>query len=523
MSQRLLFPLQMALILAAAGCVLSSATYAQDWPSRAGGQTRNAAREQSRVPVEFEINNEGKGKNTKWIADVGMGVGSEPAIANGLVWVGGSNRTPRDPNFTEDAGVLFCFRERDGKFLYQHSSRRREEGRNHDSPGYGIASTPWIEEDKLYFCTNRCETACLDIKPLIDGTGTPTEVWKVDMVEKYGVFPGVAHIASRHLHCSPFVWGDFVYVNTTHSVRPYLRDELKERAEPAPSLVCFNRHSGELQWSDNSPGNQVLGPQWNNPTVIRAGGRDQVVMGQGDGWVRSFDCRTGKLIWKFDMNEKLARLKLGEDWQFEGHLRQAIAEPVLYNERLFLVGGFEYEFGASTGRVCCIDPSKTGDISDELMSKENSRSPNPNSGLIWEFRGSPSGADGWKADQENPNVMHSSFGSAAVAKGFVVVTDLNGCVHCLDEKSGNRLWSYDTLGAIWGSPLIMGDQIIASNEEGSIFSIPLSKTLDKGKVRQNDTCQMLQSSPVFANDSFYFSSYSRLFAIAASDPNLENK
>ncbi len=353
--------------------------------------------------------------------------------------VGGSNRRPRDPEFTEDAGILFCFRESDGTLLYQHVSPRRKEGRNFDWPSYGIASTPWIEEDKLYFCTNRCEIVCLDIKPLIDGTGLPNEVWKVDMVEKFGVFPGATHIASRHLHCSPAVWQDFVYVNTTHSVRQHQQKDLPKGEPAAPSLICFNRHTGDVQWSDNSPGNQVLGPQWNNPTVIRAGGKDQVVMGQGDGWVRSFDCKSGELIWKFDMNEKSARLEFGEEWQFNGYLRQAIAEPVFYEERLFLVGGAEYEFGSSTGRVCCIDPSKTGDISVELLTEDKKISANPESGLVWEFTGSASGNDGWKADSKNPNVMHSSLGVVSIANGLAIVADLHGMFTAWTRKQASGI------------------------------------------------------------------------------------
>ena len=429
--------------------------------------------------------------------------------------VGGSNRRPRDPEFTEDAGILFCFRESDGTLLYQHVSPRRDEGRYFDWPSYGIASTPWIEEDKLYFCTNRCEIVCLDIKPLIDGTGLPNEVWKVDMVEKFGVFPGASHIASRHLHCSPAVWQDFVYVNTTHSVRQHQQKDLPKGEPAAPSLICFNRHTGDVQWSDNSPGNQVLGPQWNNPTVIRAGGKDQVVMGQGDGWVRSFDCKSGELIWKFDMNEKSARLEFGEEWQFNGYLRQAIAEPVFYEERLFLVGGTEYEFGSSTGRVCCIDPSKTGDISVELLTEDKKISANPESGLVWEFTGSASGNDGWKADSKNPNVMHSSLGSVAIANGLAIVADLHGSVHCLDEKTGERHWSYKTYAAIWGSPLIMGDTISVLDEDGVVYSIPLNSTLMTDEIHMHETAQMLQSSISFANDNFYISSFSKLLVVPA--------
>jgi outer membrane protein assembly factor BamB len=501
---------------------LTAPLFAQDWPSRNRGRDHNAAIDVDKEPGEFKI---GSGKEDssgiKWSVNIGHGFESEPAIANGLVWIGGNNDSPRDPTLIDDAGVLFCFRESDGKFLYQHVSPRRTEGREYDWPGYGITSTPFIEKDRLYFCTNRCEIVCLDIKALNDGMGAVHEVWKVDMVDTFGVRPGVAHIGSRHLHCSPVVWGDYVYVNTTHTVRSYQQPNETANGRPAPSLICFNRHTGAVVWSDNSPGDYVLGQQWNNPTVIHAGGRDQVIMGQGDGWVRSFDCQTGALIWKFDMNFKYERLEHGEAWGDDRILRQAIAEPVFHNDRLFLVAGTEFEFGSATGRLCCIDPSKTGDISADHFGESKVINDNPNSGLVWEFAGSKTGRFGHDADMDNPNVMHSSFGSVAIKNGLVVAVDFNGSVHCLDEKSGQRYWTFNTHSRLLGSPLILGKQIIVGDEDCLLHSIPLDKQLDKNQCKTYESNSFHHTAPVYANDTLYISSLKKLYAIPCKD--LEQK
>ena len=352
---------------------------AQEWPSRGGANHHNPVVDVNKKLTQFSSRQEAEAQ--KWSAYTGMSLDSEPAISDGLVWVGGNNRKPRDPDYTDDAGVLLCFRESDGEFLYQYASPRHPDGRNVDWPSCGITSTPYIEGERLYFCTNRCETVCLDIGPLIHGTGMPTEVWKVDMRAEFGVFPGAAHIGCRHQHCSPAVWGDYVYVNTTHTVHAFQLDDLDKDTEPPPSLICFHKKTGEVKWMDNSSGNLSLNPQWNNPTVIQAGGRNQVVMGQGDGWVRSFDCDTGALIWKFDINEKSARLKFGEEGPYDPFLRSVLAEPVFHNGRLFFSAGGDYEFGSVTGRLCCIDPSKTGDLSSELLSEDGEISANPDTGI----------------------------------------------------------------------------------------------------------------------------------------------
>ena len=491
---------------------------AQDWESRGGGVDHNPVVPVSQIPADLKRDRKGNLNIVKWSSAIGMGLGSEPSIANGLVWVGGNNSQARDPKITGDAGILFCFRESDGKFLYQHVSPRRKEGRELDWPSYGIASTPYVDDDLIYFCTNRCETVCLNIRPLIDGTGVPTEVWKVDMHEEFDVIPGVAHIGSRHLHCSPAVWGGCVYVNTTHTVRSYQKRAVESGGgKPAPSLICFDKFTGKVKWSDNTPGNSVLGPQWNNPTVLRAGGRDQVVMGQGDGWIRSFDCLSGELIWEFDINEKSAQLRFNAADSPRGWLRQAISEPVFKNGRLYLLGGYEYEFGSGTGRLCCVDPSKTGDISSELLAAGNKIVDNPNSGLIWEFAGAPTGPKGRDADDENPNVMHQSSGSVAVHKGLVIAADNFGSVHCLDEKTGKRNWSYETSSGIFGSPLILGETIVVANEDGDVLTIPLSNKLDEAEIGIDWSTLMIQTSPIFANGTLYLTSYNKIFAIPCVD------
>ena len=331
--------------------------------------------------------------------------------------------------------------------------------------------------------------------------------------------PGVAHIGSRQLHCSPAVWGDYIYVNTTHTARPFsAKSPATNDSKAPPSLICFNKKNGTVKWTDNTPGNSVLGPQWGNPTVVQAGGRNQVVIGQGDGWVRSFDCLSGELIWKFDINEKADRInhrnKIGA---LAMYLGQVISEPVFKNGRLFFARGYEYEFGRCTGRLCCIDPAKTGDLSSELLSANDEVSANPNSGLIWEFKGSLSGPEGAKADEGNPNVMHRSSGSVAVHNGFVIAADGAGSIHCLDEKSGKQHWSYETPAGIYGSPLIMGDTVLVVDEDGTVSRIKLANKMDKSEIETNRTHFFIQTSPIYANGTFYFTSYSKFIAVPARD------
>ena len=68
-----------------------------------------------------------------------------------------------------DLGCLICFNEADGKFLWQHSSEKLPTGRVHDWPLQGIISVPCVQEDRMWFVTNRGEVVCLDTEGFRDG------------------------------------------------------------------------------------------------------------------------------------------------------------------------------------------------------------------------------------------------------------------------------------------------------------------------------------------------------------------
>ena len=73
-------------------------------------------------------------------------------------------------------------------------------------------------------------------------------------------------------------WGKYLFVDTGNGV-----DEahLNIPAPKAPSHVCFDKNTGKVLWTDNSPGINVLHGQWSSPCVFEAGGQEQVVFGRG--------------------------------------------------------------------------------------------------------------------------------------------------------------------------------------------------------------------------------------------------
>ena len=529
-----------ALALTVAVICGSIKCFAADWPQFGRDGTRNAVSPERRPPMFWELGKRsetnsrqrilGSSRNVKWSAQLGSFTYGDPVVADGLIWVGTNNHwTAQDK---VDASLLSCFRESDGALLYQYVSPRLPQGRTLDWERRSLSCSPLIDRDRLWFVTNRAEVVCLDIGPIHRGKGEPTVVWKVDLIEKFGVFPRGASMGYTH-SCSVAGHKDLLYVITGNGVG----EKFKQVEKPeAPSLICFQRDTGDAVWQDRSPGENILDGQWSSPTIVELDGVVQCVAAQGDGWVRSFDALSGKPIWQFDMNYKEGR------WAFERTTRyNVLGSPVLADKRIYIATGVQPEQGERPGRLVCLDPSRCGDISSELaidrdgnvlpqrriqaVEKERGEKSiqNPNTGLVWEFTG---------AGQKFEEVMHTTMCNVVVHQGLVIAPDEVGVVHCLDAKTGRHYWAYDLLASVWGSPLIVGDKVYVADIDGVVSIFGLSADPDVAQRRLNGASRPLRQithdstincSPLFANGVLYLATLNELIAIAADkdEPDLK--
>src|SRR5438045_9315961 len=111
------------------------------------------------IPYSFDPKT---GKNVKWSAQLGTETHSTPIVAGGRIYIGTNNGNPRDPKHQGDRGVLMCFEEKSGKFLWQLVVPKREEDPYFDWPKSGIASTVTVEGALVYLFNNRGEVLCLN-------------------------------------------------------------------------------------------------------------------------------------------------------------------------------------------------------------------------------------------------------------------------------------------------------------------------------------------------------------------------
>ncbi len=505
-----------------------------DWPQWGGSASRNNTPEGRNIPVEWDVES---GKNILWSMSLGSETYGNPVVANGKVYVGtnnGSGYIERYPSEV-DLGCLICFDEKTGEFLWQHSNPKLPTGRVHDWPHQGICCSPFVDGERAWYVSSRGQVVCLDTEGFRDGqndspyvgeelTGETEAdiVWAVDMMKDLKV--------SQHNMCSCSVTsiGNLLFVITGNGVD---ESHITIPAERAPSFICMDRDSGEILWTDGSPGTNVLHGQWSSPAYGVFDGVAQVIMGGGDGYLYGFaaEGKDGKadLLWKFDCNPKDSIYLLGGR-ATRNHL---IATPVVHDGLVYIGVGEDPEHGEGQGHLWCIDPTRRGDVSPTLVyNSSDPKTPiahkrlqalvekdgdfereNPNSAAVWHYVG---------ADvEEFETTMHRTCGTVAIKDGLLFVADFSGLVHCLDVKTGKPHWTYDMFAASWASPLIVEDKVYIGDEDGDISIFKLSAEYDM--IAEINMGSSVYTTPVIANDTMFIANRNRIFAIregAQSEP-----
>ena len=353
------------------GCIASMAAWghAADSPQWGGSAAHNHVSQEKNIPTEWNVGQfeektgrwlRDSAKNVRWVARLGSQTYGTPVVSGGKVFCATNNGAGWLKRFppTDDLGCLLCFQESDGKFGWQLSREKLAAGRALDWPQVGICCSPLVEDKRCWLVTNRCEVVCLDTECVAD-RNEANLLWCFDMIRELGVVP---HNMSS---CSVTAAGDLLLVNTGNGV-----DESHQKVPnpAAPSFIALDKTTGKLVWSDRSPGENILHGQWSSPAYGTLGGVPQAVFVGGDGWVYSFSLTPPgggqpELLWKFDCNPKTSVWKEGG----QGDRGTVIATPVLRDDRVFIATGEDPEFGEAPGHLWCIDATRRGDVSPELV------------------------------------------------------------------------------------------------------------------------------------------------------------
>lgn len=450
-----------------------------DWLMWGGMPDRNMVSLETGIPHEWDIKT---GKNIKWKAALGSQTYGNPVISSGKVLVGTNNTGEHRKGITGDKGVVLCLDEDSGKLLWQATHDKLPTGRVNDWPEQGICSSPFVQDGRAYYVSNRAEVVCADLAGMSNGNDGPYQeekyaesmdgdfLWVYDMINEVGAFPH--NLAT----CSPVGYEDLIFVGTSNGVD---EGHINVPVPDAPDLIALDKATGRRVWELNVTEGKILHGQWSSPALGTLGGKVQLVFGAGNGWCYAVEPKSGKVIWKFDLNPPDSKWVLGG----RGTRNNIIATPVIHDDKVFVSVGQDPEHGEGIGHFYCIDGTKSGDVTQ--------------TGRVWHVGGED---------------FHRTLSTCAIMDGLVYNADLSGYLYAFDVKTGRQVWKHDMLSAVWGSPYGVDGKVMIGNEGGEVLVFKHGGT--KELLATHDMGGSVYTTPVVANGTLYITSRNTLYAIS---------
>ncbi len=482
----------------------------QDWPMWGRDLTRNMVSKEKGLPDMFVPGQFVKGtekidlkttKNIKWVAKLGSQSYGNPTVANGRVYIGTNNDTPRDPRFSGDRSCVYCLDEKNGELIWQLNIPKLGTGKVSDWEFLGICSSPCVEGNRVYLVTNRCEVMCLDVNGMANGNDGPFKdegqymagpnkpkmevketdadiIWLTNMIDECGVFPH--NITSS----SVMVVGDRVWTATSNGVD---YGHVETPAPNAPCLICVDKKTGKLLGEESSGLSQrIFHSNWVSPALLKTKDTELVIFGGPDGVVYAFDPKPVKdddfnvlkLAWKYDCNPPEYRKREGKLIKYATRKgpSEVLGTPIVYDGRVYALIGQDPEHGEGVGNLCCIDSKGK---------------------KVWEYRD-----------------IKRSLSTMSIHNDLLFAADYSGFLRCIDAKTGKEYWVHDTSSHIWGSTLVADGKVYVGTEDGFLIALPANPEYDKAKVQEIDFFTPIYSSPIVANGTLYMATHTHLFAIA---------
>jgi outer membrane protein assembly factor BamB len=518
-------------LLVAAACFWGGA-HAGDQPQWGQAWSRNQVSAERPLAASFDPVS---GTNIKWSAELGTETHSSPVISGGRVFIGTNNGHPRDSRQEGDRGVLMCFDEATGRFLWQLAVPKRIEDIYFDWPTSGISSPATVEGDRVYLVSNRGEALCLDARGMANGNDGPYKmegahmdpklVWlaasnaplpaaeqklcdspsfqpgpqDADILWLFEMSTGAGIWSHDAAHSSILIHGNYLYLNTGTGVD---NTHKKIRAPDAPSLIVLDKRTGRLVARDNeqiSP--NIFHSTWSAPSLAEVNGRPLVFFAGGNGVVYAFETvpergaepgadptagadgapRSLRKVWQFDFDPEAPKTNVH---RYNTNRRESPSDifgmPVFHENRIYVAGGGDIWWGKNEAWLKCIDATRTGDIT--------------RSGLLWSY----------------PLRQHV-MGTPAVSNGLVFIADCAGTMHCVEARTGQPLWTHPLEGEVWSSPFVADGKVYLGTRSGWYFVFAANR--EKKLLSQIELGSPVSATTCAANGVLYVATMNRLYAI----------
>lgn len=476
--------------------------FGADQPQWGSAWERNMVSDEVHLPSKFNLDS---GRHVKWMAELGTESHSTPVVSGGKVFIGTNNGRPKNADHQGDRGVLICFDEETGAFLWQLIVPKRDEDPYFDWPLSGISSPATVDGDRVYIVSNRGEVMCLDAQGLRNGNDGPFQnearhmtpegrepgevattdadiLWIFDLTQQAGIW---SHDAA---HSSILVHGDHLYLNTGTGVDNTHR---RIRTPDAPSLVVLDKRTGAyLGREGEGNASLIFHCTWSAPSMGRIDGDPLLFFAGGDGILYGYELlpqggeRAGistlERKWRFDLDPLAPK----EDvHRYHKNTRvgpsNVFGMPVFKDQRIYVAGGGDLWWGKSEAWVQCIQIKKEGERIE--------------GDLIWKY-------------PLNRHVMSTP----AVYKGLVFIADCGRTVHCIDEVNGQVLWTHETGSSFWASPYVADGKVYIGSRAGEFFVFEAAAK--KNLIFEHKFDEPISATVTAANGVLYVGTMSRLFA-----------
>jgi outer membrane protein assembly factor BamB len=378
----------------------ASAVSGANWPAWRGPLGTGVTAEKN-LPRRWSTN-----QNVRWRAPLPDRGNSTPIVWGDRVFitqaVGKENRR-----------ALMCFARRDGKLLWQAGVTWTEQEPSHDD-NPPCAPSPVTDGRRVIAWFGSAGVFCHDF--------AGRELWRRDLGRQKHMWGyGSSPVLHRDLCLLNFGPGDrsFLIALEKKTGRTIWQVDVK----PIDAAKKWRDFGGPQEHGDKpgSPAVSDLAGSWSTPLVLRAAGREELIVPLPLRLL-ALDPKSGRELWRC------------EGLNIANH-----ASPVFGEGVLFMHGsGF-------TNVALALTPGGHGDVTATHR--------------LWE---------NW------PSLSHARLGSGVIHQGHLYVVTMAGFAQCLDLKSGKLIWDERLKGSgarngSWSSLLLAGDRLYVPNKNADVF------------------------------------------------------
>ncbi len=291
-----------------------------------------------------------------------------------------------------------------------------------------------------------------------NGHASPTPIIDGDRIYVHFGYQGTACVGRN----AKVLWTNRdLYFNPTHGNggTPVLVDGLLVftcDGGKDPSIVALDAESGELVWQTPRPVSAKKTFSFCTPTVIEVGGEKQIIA-PGSDCVLALDPKTGDTIW---------------DVRYDGY--SVIPKPVFHNGLVFISTSFDHS------DILAIRPTGKGLVTDTHVQ--------------------------WQHDKIGPKTP-----SMIAYQGRIYSVSDNGILYCIDAETGEIIYRERLGGNYSASPLLVGDRLFLTNEEGVTAVVKIGDEFQQ--IAANDLGERTLASMAVAGEAFLIRTAKALYRI----------